>query len=293
MIYINTISISKKKFLGLQTLNLDDINTEGLIYKFSYLGEMKILKKIYYSEGIILARKMYTIELLNSNSNILPNCFILPDSLVAVDEKVVGFALPYVNGVTLRKLLDDVNIDLNKKIKYLKQVGSILNKMVKIRDNTELKHFYLNDIHESNFMINFDTDELCVIDLDSCRTNSSFSFPSRYLTRKALLNNASKYRIDDYHHGSYSVANMDTELYCYIIVILNYLYGYNINEMKLDDFYNYLNYLKYIGVSNDLVTCFSKIVTNAPNINPNEFLDSLTEEQVCRAKKRVYDIVNK
>ena len=71
-------------------------------------------------------------------------------------------------------------------------------------------------------------------------------------------------------------------------MILNYLYGENVNNMSLVNFYLYLNYLESIGVNKELVEIFSRIVSNKKNKNPYNLLDSLTNEQVVRSKKIVY-----
>lgn len=289
---MKVVNISKKRFSSLEPCRFDDVNTEGVIYNFSYHGHEKLLKKLYVSDGITLAKKLFTIEVLNSNS--LPSYFIVPDSLVSVNNKVVGFTIPSINGVTLKNLLNDKDFPIQGKIGYLKSVGSILEKMVSIRNNTELRHFYLNDMHESNFMISYDTSDLCIIDLDGCKISSSFSFPARYLTMHALLNNIDKYNVEpDLRHGAYVMANQDSDLYCYIIIILNYLYGENINNLDLASYYEYLNYLEDIGINMDLINSFVRIISHGSNINPMCYLDSLTDEQICRAKKKVYKIVKK
>lgn len=289
---MKVISISKRKFENLQQFDVSDVNTEGVLYKLSYQGQEKLLKKLYVNNGIVLAKKLFTIELLNDND--LPDYFIIPDSLVSVSGNVVGFSIPCITGITLKSLLDNSNFSNEIKIEYLKKIGLILKNMEGIRCHTDLKHFYLNDIHESNFVVDYDTGNLCAVDLDSCRINKSFSFPSRYLTSKALLNNVNKYQVeDDMRHGAYVIANLDSDLYCYIIIILNFLYGENINNVDLNEFYEYLNYLSYIGIDRNLINCFNRIVSYGSNVNPIDYLDSLTDEQICRAKKMVYQIVKK
>lgn len=287
---MKSISISSGKYNNLKIYKTTDVNTEGVIYEFPYKGKIKLLKKLYINDGISFVRKLFTVGLLGSCE--LPSCFIVPDSLVTIKNDIVGFTIPRVNGVTLKSLLSDNSVSLDAKISYLKSVGHILEEMVNIRNYTDLSNFYLNDMHESNFMVNFDSNELCVIDLDGSRVNDSFSFPSRYLTSSALLNSVNKYDIQsDLSKGAYVMANRDSDLYCYIIMILNFLYGSNINNIDLGEFYNYLNYLSRIGVNGDLLNCFNRIVSYGPNDNPMEFLDTLNSEMVCRAKKVVFDTV--
>ena len=82
-------------------------------------------------------------------------------------------------------------------------------------------------------------------------------------------------------------------MYCYVILFLNYLYGENIGSFSLEEFYSYLYYLEKIGIDEDLIKAIIKIVTNAPNENIRPYLDSVTNEQVIRANKKVYKLTKK
>lgn len=290
---MDVVSISEGRFNKLEPLGLDDINIDGTIYEFKYAGKKKLLKSLYFNEGVILARKLYTIEILNSNLEVLPDYFIVPESFVFVSHKIVGLLLPHINGISLKGYLSNDDFSIEDKIKYLKKVGYILEKMKKIRKFTSLKDFYLNDIHESNFMVDFNTGNLCVIDLDSCKIDTNIGFPARYLTKYSLASEVFKYRLDNYEHGGYVIINQDTDLYCYIIMIMNYLYGGDVSSVGLEEFYRYLDYLNYVGLNKDLIKCFSKIVSDGSNINPVEYLDTLNSEQICRSKKIVFEQVRK
>ena len=77
------------------------------------------------------------------------------------------------------------------------------------------------------------------------------------------------------------------------MVILNYLYGSNLNTVAIEEFYEYMNYLEYIGIDKNLVSLFERIVTNKNNKNPEYLLSSITDEQVYRASEKVYKRVKK
>ena len=77
------------------------------------------------------------------------------------------------------------------------------------------------------------------------------------------------------------------------MVILNYLYGSNLNTVAIEEFYEYMNYLEYIGIDKNLVILFERIVTNKNNKNPEYLLSSITDEQVYRASEKVYKRVKK
>ena len=294
---MKSISLSNKKYHQLEKLMLsrEILNTEGHVYNFNYKGNEKILKTLFHQEGTMFANKLYTIEMLNSNSGFLPDNFICPDYLVSVLNNIIGFTVPFVNGVNLSSILIDGKILPKEQIYYLKKVGEILEQLKNIRKYTPLKDIFINDLHDSNFIVNQNNRQLYVIDLDSCKISSNQNFPSRFLTPVALLNNVkSKYKINPSNNSfGYVEADENSDLYCYIIMILIYLYGKNINNMNIADFYEYLNYLEYVKIDKNLLDCFNRIVVNAKNKNPVNYLDTITSEQVYKAREVCYKTLKK
>jgi serine/threonine protein kinase len=228
--------------------------------------------------------------MLSHYKEFLPKNFYIPDSLISVSNEIVGFTIPKCEGITLSTLLQDKNIKVGEKIFYLKQIGGLLEQLKNIRKYTELKEFYINDLHEANFLVNPLNKEIGIIDLDSSKIFNNLPFPARYLTPVSLANNVpEKYIVNPIENfGGYIVADEDTDLYCYSIMILNYLYGKNVNNFSLDNYYEYLNYLSYLGISQELVDTFAGLVVPKHNTNPLFSLESLTEEQVYRANSNIY-----
>ena len=290
------ISISRKKFNELKKLELsrEVLNTEGIVYDFNYKGQEKVLKTLYTLNGPTFANKLYTLEMLDTNKEYLPSSFCIPDYLCSVNNEVVGFTIPKIEGTNLSTILKSKDIDYKGQIYYLKKIGEILNQLHNIRKYTPLKEIYINDLHEFNFIVDNKNRELKVIDLDSCKIGSNKPFAARFLTPLSLINGIDKYKINEEENGAgYFIPDSNTDLYCYSTMILNYLYGDKIGSIGLDGFYEYLNYLEKIGISKDLLDCFNKLFANCKNENPLNYLDSLTNEQICRAKKLVYSQVKR
>lgn len=294
---MKVISISKSNFKKLEPLRLSKHtwNTEGNVYEFSYRGQEKVLKKLFHQSGTIFANKLFTLEMLDANRDNLPDNFYIPDSLISVDYTIAGFTIPKIQGDNLADVLVSNDLTNKEKIYYLKKVGETLEQLKNIRRYSDLKDIYINDLHESNFMINHNKKQLYVIDLDSCKISTNVAFPAKYLTPKALFNNTpSKYQINlDESIPGFVTANENSDLYCYNMMILNFLYGDNINNFSVPEFYEYLNYLKYLKVNDEMLNFFDRLVNNNRNRNPVNYLDSLTDEQICRANKRVYTKVIK
>ena len=290
---MQAISMSQNKYKQLTKMNLpkEVFNTEAIIYDFRYKGEEKVFKKLLNNMGVNLANKLYTLEMLDVNRKYLPENLCIPDYLTIVGGVVEGFTMPKIEGINFSTTLKNKNITIEEKIYYLKKIGELLHQLEQIRKYTPFNDFYLNDIHESNFIVNPYKKTITAVDLDSSRVCSKANFASRYLTPLALLNNVKdKYKIieDNSSCLGYVEADSNTDLYCYIIMILNYLYGENINNLNLGDFYNYLTYLEKIGINKELIEIFKNIVSNKDNENPYDLLDTLTTEQVARSRKIVY-----
>ena len=207
----------------------------------------------------------------------LPEKFCIPEGLIESDGKINGFYLPFIKGNNLQKLLSSREISHNQKIKYLKAVGNLLDEIKNLR-------MYLNDLHEDNFMID-QNDNLKVIDLDSSVIGEVKPFASKYLTPFSLAAHIDKYKkINDNESFGYIYPTHDTDLYCYIIVILNYLFDAKISSYNKNQFSNLLNFLDSVCIDKELIDIFSFIITNEKNINPVNYLDTITEKQLVKLR---------
>lgn len=283
------INMSKTKLNSLEPLILPKnvTSTECELFKYPYYGKEKLLKKLHRTDGIIFANKLYTIEALNANKDSMPSNFVLPESLVSINKKIEAFTMKYIKGINLSVILNNHDITYEEKIHYLKSIGRILEQMQNIRKYTNLNNFYLGDIHEDNFLVERDKQEIYIVDLDSCKIAGNKSFPGRYLTNSSLIKyNNTKYQTlsqtDDL--ADYKI-DENTDIYCYIIMILNYLYDGRVDRLSLDKFYDFINYLEDIKVNIELIECFNKIVVGGNNINPCNYLDTLTLKQVAGARR--------
>ena len=287
-------TLSKRAFENLEPLVLSRgiLNTEACMLKYTDKGIPKVIKRLFYQDGEVFANKLYTLEMLSSNSKNLPSSFLIPDSLISVSGKIQGFSIPFMEGINFKTFLEDRNNPLEEKKYFISKVGEILNQMSAIRNHTDLKDLYLCDLHASNFIVKPDNKEIGVVDLDSCKIKGNKTSISLFLNPMALLNTVKgKYKINQ---DDRVIADENSDLYCYNMMILSFLFGSTeVNYMSLEEFYNYLNYLKNIGISNELVNVFGDLVSNKANSNPVHLISSLNDEQICRAKCIVYKKVMK
>lgn len=290
--------LTKKRFQNLPSYELPSsiYNTEATLYTFrtkdKWVTVDKILKKFYIKNGPVFGNKLETINaLIDNHDNINIPELILPESIAIVNHEVVGYIMPLVKSNNLYTMLSSYQVSSVDKISYLKQVGHILEKMESLRKHTGTSDFYLNDLHEHNFVVD-DFNQVRAVDLDSCKINHNEVFPSRYLSEKSLASQTikqgnHKYELTDCTrcHG-YIKPDNETDIYCYIIMILNYLYGSNICNISINELYSFLDYLETIDIDYKLITALESIITKHPNINPYNLLDTLNDKNI--GKSRAY-----
>ena len=272
---MDIINMSSKQITS--NITLDSYNTSGYL--------KIVIKKI---DPIRCDEVISKVLFLNRYKNLMPSNFVIPEFLVLLDNKDLYMAIDYINGNNLGDVLKDKNINIRDKKIYLSYIGNTLEEMRHMRENPLLSDFCLGDLHEDNFIVS--NKKLYTIDLDDIKIDSISPIVS-YLQVGSLFSylHTDKYIIEDYnpYFVKYKV-DYNTDMYCYIMVILNFLYGDNVNNMNINDFYCYLDYLYKIGIDSSLLECFNSISSSDDNINPMNYIDSLTSNQFYRAKKIVY-----
>ena len=291
-------SISKKAFERLEKmkLSINVRNTEAIIYDYTpkQNPSPKVFKKLHYQTGAVFGNKLFTLEMLDSNRDYLPANFCIPDSLVTVGGVVQGFTLPKIEGKNLADILNDPKETTENKIFYLKKVGQLLEQLERIRRNTNLTDIYINDLHESNFIVNEKNHELYVIDLDSCKIKDNQPTPSKYLTPRTLVNSVQgKYKFASPECPTYGhvIADESSDLFCYTMMFLNYIYGKNAQNLNLEEYYEYLEYLRTLGYSEQFINALLTIVSTQKNENILQYLDELTPEQIYRSSEKIYQYI--
>lgn len=288
---MEAINISRTTFKKMKQYFLNDIiNTEGNFYfinsKDKWETKQKLLKILFNNEGEIFSNKLFTInELIDNKKLINISELVMPEKLAIINEMIVGFTMPFIDNINFNVILKDASISNKQKLEYFKQIGLILDEMKKVRENTKLSDFYLNDIHEANFILNLDTQKINVVDMDSCKINGNKPFVAKYLNPFSQINNfPNKYKKD----SGNIVATQNTDLYCYIVMILNFLYKGNITELSISEFYLYLDYLRTLGTSYELLDKFSKIYGYTDNQNVAEYLDLINDDIIHKSRKSVF-----
>lgn len=288
---MNSINIDKNLKETLWDYHIDDgiITAEGNIF-INPLNKKQVLKVFHRQNGIYFSNKLYTINsLYDIKKEINIDEIVFPDQLLILEDKIVGYSMPHIQGPTLDIFLNDSKIDLTNKIKYLKQLGTILRKLEQIRNEKPNLNLYLNDLHEKNLIINLEQNKLKVVDIDSCRIYENHPFISKYLSNiSALKQFPDKYNSKmNISCGGSFIPDANTDTYCYIIIILNFLYQGNVQNLTIDEYFNYLNYLKDINAPKELIDNLALLYSNEDNQNIDYLLDTIPNFYT-KANKRCY-----
>lgn len=292
---METMNLSKKRFESLEKYKLPNsvFNTEAEIYvlpvKNKWECTNKILKRLYVTNGPLFGNKLQTINsLIDLKEEINMKEIVFPEKIAVINQQIVGYTMELINSVNLGVVLNSTSISKERKMKYLYQIGEILEQMEKVRKYTNVTDFYLNDLHENNFVVDLLTDKIKVVDIDSCKINGNYTFASKYLTEKSLISLIRKYDHEPNQIcGGSFIPNYNTEIYCYVMIILNTLYGGGVHRISIQEFYNYLDYLELIGMDKKLIHTIEKVLTNGQNENPYKLLNSIPKV-MGRAHQNVY-----
>ena len=295
------MNMSEKRFNNLEPLDLPNhvYNTEAKLFlleeKKKWEKKKYVLKKLFNDSGTVFSNKLYTInELIDKRSEIDVPELVMPEKLVAIYGNIVGFIMPYIDNIDFKTILNSYEFSNEQKIEYFKEIGEILESIKRVREFTSVNEFYLNDLHENNFVLNKETGRINVVDLDSCKIGFNSAFAARYLSYNSPVNLISKYKkvTSAIYNEPRILPDHNTDIYCYIIVILNYLSGRNVSSLSMDEFYDYLSYLHSLGISYELIDMLALVYTEHENINPYEYLDELSSV-VGRSHYNVYKMLKK
>ena len=295
---MNVMNISERKFNNLERFVLPNgvFNNESELFYIDEKNKWEkrrfLLKKLNNDFGIILSNKLFTVNELITNKDIIGiSELVIPDKLVSVHGKIVGFTIPLVNGNNFGEVLSNDSISVSDKIKYFKEIGYILENMKYVRQYTLLNDFYLNDIHENNFVLNNDTGKINVVDMDSCKINNNMTMTALRLNPFSNIYDFNKYEKEESMCGGCYKPSYNTEMYSYIIMFLRFISNYRINEIDVSSYYAYMEYLHKLGISYELIDILAGIYSEKDNMNPYLLLDEFTSYyEKCDYKKYILKV---
>ena len=265
---MKTVHMSSKDFEDLKPISMEHytvfkVNLNNLPY---IVKRLKINKK----------NTMYIVDQLDKEREIMPSECCLPEFYIKTDNNDF-LAFPFIDGISSGQILASESISHQEKIMYLKKIGGLLRKFDQLRKKYfSMRRFAIGDVHEENILVTPDKD-IHIIDLDTCKIGRASTCPAKYLTYFSLAAKISKYKMAK---CACIETNKETDLYCYMIMILNYIFNSDVARLSVAEYKNYINHLDMMGLNKELIHAFYQIISKGPNINPDYLLDSLDERFV-------------
>ncbi len=290
---MRTLTLTQRQVDKLKRLPLSDeiSNKESIIYQTGTLPKHKVpanslFKYLYIKDKETMANKLYTVSMLSDyEAQLHIKELVIPNSLVSVDNQAVGFTVPEIkNATNLGEILHDPKVDKKKKLELLRKVGELLSKTGNLEKYGI--HFYFNDLHEYNFLVDNDTEELYAIDLDSAALTSEYPLPSYYMFANPNLDSApNKYKKNAF---GISYPDRNSDLLCYNMIVIDTIASHKVSLLPLEDYYLYTAYLSEIGFGPNIINAFNSIYHEGDNINVSDFFDEIPTGNLHLAIYNVY-----
>ncbi len=250
-----------------------DYSVEAEIRKYN---ENELLK-IYYNFNFYKQKTLESVELRKKELNLIEEFLIFKAYILdPTSNKLLGILI----NKGYNKTLNDYSkiASFSDLIAILKKIGTTLNHLKVLREQEGiLKNFAIGDLQERNILVEEKTKNIQFIDLDSCTIDQNISYYAKnLLSLKSHLpkNLGFKYSIDGF---KIIKCNFNTDIYCYLAMILKHLFNYDIATKPIDikSYYNYLEALKEAGLPQPIYDAFYSLFQNQNNLNPYQYLEDI------------------
>lgn len=274
--------ISKLKKYPLD--NIWSTESEILYYKKDKdWNKSTLIKKLFITEPKKVQRKIDTITSIHDSELKEYKELVLPEEVITIGGVNSGFTISEViDSTNLALLLKDRRIHDNTKIEILKKIGELIHRV-----ESSKQEFYFGDVQEFNFLVD-KSGEIYVIDLDSSAVNRKTPLETKYIITDKKTHKVNKYKVNK---AKRSYPSKDTDIFCYNTMVLNYLAGRRITNLDYDEYYEYIDYLKSIGIPKPMIDIYTNHYTDKDNELVSDYLDEIPS--VPRADYKVYQILKK
>lgn len=286
---MHVINLRMHELRKLKELPLEKgvLNTEALMLVLKRKSFPDKVERVFkyldaQDDEEIMSKKIYTVTTLNHLSDYQNiSELVIPDSIIYVNGHIAGFGVPLISSHrNLGILIHDSKQSLGDKLKYLSQLGNIIDKVERVYN--PYNRFQFGDLNEYNFIIDR---ENCIraIDLDSAYLGVGEPLHMAYYL---LKNNYVKSIPEKYQStpNGIIIPTDNTDLYCYNMILLSALSGENLYRYDIDTYYRYLDYIDELGLPREVIQSFYNIYIPKNNVNPREFLEDIDpslEEQLA------------
>ena len=233
----------------------------------------KLIKVYRVNSGETFGKKLYVVNsLIDAKEKIDSRDIILPEKLVVVDDKVVGASQEYINNnVNMVDMINNTKIPVDKKIDLLKQILGIINHVRYKSDS--VNGMNIGDVHLGNFIYDLSDKRVKNVDTDSYSIGG-VKQPVAPMTLN-FDNFEGLEKKYNFNYVGLTVPNNESDMMYYQFIVLNTIANYEINKLSLNEFYDYLQFLRDNGYLYEVIDCFASIYNNKSNYIDNDILEQL------------------
>ncbi len=270
---MNHLYISKEK-LNNYPLFSQEYSVEA---KIRILNEKELLKIFY----VVTKEKLETLENIVKYNKILNqiNEFLFFKDYI-IDEKTHEILGIIIDKSYEKNLFDYAKkANFNDLIKVLKNIGETLEVLKKLKKTEKaLTNFAIGDLQERNILVEEKTHQIKIIDLDSCTFYTPTLYHSKNLIslKNTLLpsNLSFKYQLNEYKLIN---CNFNTDIYCYLMIILKLLFNYDITTSKINiqSYFYHIENLLNQGLPKPIYESLMALFKPINNLNPYQYLEDI------------------
>ena len=236
---------------------LDDINGEisqtgnlNAYTRLLLLPHKRQIAKVCYTNYDVWERNLANLKLISDqlhSDDFLE--LVLPTELIEYDGNIVGYLMPYVEGVTFDKILQNQEIPRHIILNIFDQLALVINKLP--------INIYLGDLHPKNVIVTNDG-KVHLIDVDGFSVSNGFMMtcPLYYDNSKENILPRDKYFNKD---GSVKIGK-NTDIYLLIEMILSWIFN-EINPLLFSRrrWRLFLEYLSAKGIPKQVVNMIERL----------------------------------
>ena len=246
------IALKESDISKLKKYPLDNIwstESEILYYKKDKdWNKSTLIKKLFITEEKKVQRKIDTITSIHDSDLKEYEELVLPEEIITIGGINSGFTIPEViDSTNLALLLKNRKIHDDTKIEILKKIGELIHRV-----ESGKQEFYFGDVQEFNFLVDKEG-KIYVIDLDSSAVNRKTPLETKYIIIDKKTHSVNKYKVNKAGR-SYPSKNID--IFCYNTMVLNYLAGRSVTNFTDNEYYEYIDYLKKIGIPKSMIDIY-------------------------------------
>lgn len=210
-------------------------------YTRLFITDEKTVIKLYVSSPERAQRNIENLMLLRNRNDLENLCeLVMPTSLISIQNKIVGFSMPYIQGCSLNTFLSDRHISDKLKFSVFEQLAHLICKMP--------EDVFMGDLHGGNVLVDSDC-KIHLIDIDG------FSLKDGYqMTVPHLPDVDRKYKRAD---GT-DIISRESDIYCFYRL---FLYWISDSPLALEEYHRgqYLQYLLENGAAQELVSDIERL----------------------------------